>query len=82
MRRNDFSGAQEWIGAEALIKSLIVWRLSGRKTSRSCRLVMISVFDGGVGVERGGMPERSRDIGGDRETRRGGEFVGDMIIWF
>jgi hypothetical protein len=35
MRRNEFSGAQEWMGAEALMRSLMIWRLSARKTSAS-----------------------------------------------
>ena len=63
MRRKERSGAQEWIGAEALIKSLIVWRLSARKTSGSWRLVINRVFEGGVGMLRGGIVERSRDRG-------------------
>lgn len=66
IREKDFKGAQEWIGAEVLMRSRMVWRLSGRKTDLSCRLVIMSVFEGGVGKESGGREERSRD-NGDRE---------------
>lgn len=62
MRRKDLRGAQEWIGAEVLISSLMVWRLSARKTEGSWRLVIRSVLEGGVGICRGGMAERSMDI--------------------
>lgn len=47
--RKDLRGAQVWIGAEALMSSLMVWRLSARKISASWRLVIKSVFEGGVG---------------------------------
>lgn len=60
MRRKDLRGAQVWIGAVLEMSSLMVWRLSGRKTERSCRLVMRRVLDGGVGCCSGGMLERSR----------------------
>jgi hypothetical protein len=63
MRLNDLRGAHEWIGAEALTRSLMVWRLSARKISASWRLVIRSVFEGGVGCCRGGIEERSIDIG-------------------
>ena len=59
MRRKDFSGAHEWIGADASMRSLIFWRLSARKISVSCKFVMRSVFEGGVGCDRGGIVERS-----------------------
>lgn len=36
--------------------------LSARKISGSFRLVMRSVFEGGVGATRGGTDERSMDI--------------------
>ncbi len=79
MRRKDFSGAQEWMGADELIKSLIVWMLSARNISGSLRLVIRRVFEGGVGWTRGGRLERSIDIGLDLRDdgrERGGE-VGD-----
>jgi len=41
----------------------MVWRLSARKISASWRLVIRSVFEGGVGCCRGGREERSIDIG-------------------
>ena len=63
MRLKDLRGAHEWIGAEALMRSLMVWRLSARKISASCRLVMRRVFEGGVGCCSGGIEERSNDIG-------------------
>jgi len=59
MRRKLLNGAHEWIGAEELIRSLIVWMLSARKISGSFKFVMSSVFDGGVGLSRGGMVDRS-----------------------
>lgn len=49
MRLKDLRGAQEWIGAEELMSSLMVWRLSGRNISRSFKFVIIKVLDGGVG---------------------------------
>lgn len=84
MRRKDFSGAQEWIGAELFMSSRISCRLSARKTSASWRFVMMSVFEGGVGCTRGGMLERSMLIGLDLrllETGResGGE-VGEVGV--
>lgn len=63
MRRKDLRGAKEWIGAEALMRSLMVWRLSGRKISGSWRLVIRRVFDGGVGWMSGGRVERSMERG-------------------
>lgn len=61
MREKDLRGAQVWMGAEVLIRSLIVWRLSGRKISLSLRFVMRRVLEGGVGCTRGGRLERSRE---------------------
>jgi len=51
------------MGALVLMSSRIVWRLSARKTIGSLRLVIISVFEGGVGCEYGGMEERSMESG-------------------
>lgn len=84
IRRNDLRGAQEWMGAEALTRSLMVWRLSARKISTSWRLVIMSVFDGGVGSCRGGRLERSMDIGvldplDDTGREDGGELWVDML---
>jgi len=86
MRRNDLSGAQEWMGAEVLMSSLIVCKLSARKTEGSWRLVMRSVFDGGVGICKGGIAERSIDIfaleARDVGREDGGEVgeVGDIDV--
>jgi len=63
MRENDLSGAQEWIGADVLISSRIVCRLSARKIVGSLRFVIMSVFDGGVGCLYGGIEERSMESG-------------------
>jgi len=63
MRLKDLRGAHEWMGAEALMRSLMVWRLSARKISASWRLVIRRVFEGGVGCCSGGREERSIDIG-------------------
>lgn len=49
MRRKDFRGAKVWMGAEVLISSRIVWRLSARKMEASWRLVIRRVLEGGVG---------------------------------
>jgi len=81
--RKDLSGAQEWIGAEASMSSLIVWRLSARNISGSCRFVMRRVFEGGVGWTRGGIVLKSIDIGlrdsldSGRDT--GGELSEDIL---
>jgi len=81
--RKDLSGAHEWIGAEALTRSLIVWRLSARNISGSCRFVMRRVFEGGVGWTRGGIVLRSIDIGlrDSLDTGRdaGGELSEDIL---
>lgn len=45
------------------MSSRIVCRLSARKISGSCRLVMRSVFVAGDGKESGGKEDRSSDIG-------------------
>lgn len=60
MRRNDFSGAKAWMGAEWVMRSRITWRFSGRKMAGSVRLVKRRVFEGGVGGVMGGILERSR----------------------
>jgi len=62
MRRKLLSGAHEWIGAEELINSLMVWMLSARNISGSFRFVMSSVLDGGVGMESAGRVDRSIDM--------------------
>jgi hypothetical protein len=80
MRRNERRGAQEWIGADALMRSLIVWRLSARKISGSWRFVMRRVLDGGVGIERGGMVERSMDIGVRDPLDEGREDRGELSV--
>ena len=63
IRLKDLSGAQECMGAEALIRSRMVWRLSARKISVSRRLVMRSVFEGGVGNDNGGTVDKSSESG-------------------
>lgn len=80
MRRKERRGAQEWIGAEELIRSLIVWRLSARKISGSWRLVMRRVLEGGVGMERGGIVERSMDIGVRDSLDEGREERGELSV--
>jgi hypothetical protein len=50
------------MGAEELMRSLMVWILSARKISGSFRFVMRSVFEGGVGIASGGIVERSIDM--------------------
>jgi hypothetical protein len=87
IRRKDLRGAQTWIGADALISSRMAWRLSGRKISGSLRFVMSSVFEGALGVGRGGRVEKSMDMVDDRDDRdvreegrdAGGELSADML---
>lgn len=81
MREKDFKGAQVWIGADVLMRSLIVRRFSGRKISFDDRLVMISVFEGGVGRERGGRFERSRERPAERDRlEEGREECGELSV--
>lgn len=83
MRRRDFRGAQEWRGADWLIRSRIVrrwvgWKMAGSwrfcedggvsggrgwRTETSELTVMSRVFEGGDGLIKGGIDERSRDSG-------------------
>jgi hypothetical protein len=79
MRRNDLRGAHEWIGAEELMSSLMVWRLSGRNISRSFRFVIMRVLEGGVGCWRGGTAAISR-LRGVREREDVGDDPG--LDWF
>lgn len=60
MRPNDLSGAHEWIGAVEAIRSRMVCRLSGRKTSEDWRLVKMRVLEGGTGWISGGRLDKSR----------------------
>lgn len=62
IRRKLLRGAHEWIGAEELMSSLMVWMLSARNISGSFKLVMRRVFEGGVGCVSAGMLDRSIDI--------------------
>lgn len=61
MRRSDGSGEKEFRGATEEILVRMASREGGWKRRRSCRLVMRRVLDGGVGWERGGRFERSRE---------------------
>lgn len=60
MRAKDFRGAKECIGAVFVTRLRIVSRLSGRKMSRSRRLVKSRVLVGVTGCVRGGRFDRSR----------------------
>lgn len=80
MRRKERRGAQEWMGAEALMRSLMVWRLSARKISGSWRFVIKRVFEGGVGIVRGGMVDRSMDIGVRDSLEDGREERGELSV--
>lgn len=63
------------------MRSLIVWRLSARKMDASWRLVIMRVFEGGVGWVRGGMLERSMDMLLFRELRDvGRDSGGDVVV--
>jgi hypothetical protein len=78
MRRKDLSGAHEWMGAEELMRSLIVCKLSARKISVSCKFVMRRVFEGGVGCVRGGMVERSIESGVRDSLEVGRDDCGEL----
>jgi len=70
------------MGADVLMSSRIVWRLSARKTMGSLRLVIMRVFEGGVGSVYGGMEERSMESGVlDRglELVEGGKLSVDIL---
>ena len=78
-------GAQEWMGADEFMSSLMVWRLSARNISVSCRFVTRSVFDGGVGIDRGGRVERSMLMGVRDSLEVGrdddGELSEDILVY-
>lgn len=74
----DLIGAQLCSGYELLIRSLMVRRCVGWKVDGSCRLVMISVFDGAEGVTSGGRVERSRVREGELARRLIGEVLPDV----
>lgn len=62
------------------MRSLMVWRLSGRNISRSFRFVIMRVLDGGVGCWRAGTAEISR-LRGVREREDAREDSGvDWVV--
>lgn len=82
IRRKDFSGDQEATGFVCEMRLRRVRRWSGRKISRSLRLVIISVFVGGEGDGIGGIVDRSierleRDerVDDDRDVGDGVRFM-------
>lgn len=79
IRRKDLRGAKAWIGAECVIKSRMVCKFSGRKTSVLLRLVKRRVLEGGVGCWSGGSLERSSvsDRLDEPDDRR--EMMGDCF---
>lgn len=93
MRRSEGSGEKEFRGATEVIWARMESRDDGWKRWRSCRSVISRVFVGGVGRERGGRLDRSRDREGrdeEREERlalkegdegceRGGELVSCIL---
>jgi hypothetical protein len=83
MRRKDLSGEKEWMATMLERCVRIVAREAGWNIARSSRLVIRRVFDGGAGVERGGMEERSIESGvrGDRGDRVGDDEVGEWKDW-
>ena len=58
----------------------MVCRLSAWKISEACRLVIKRVLEGGVGMERGGMVERSIDIGVRDSLDDGREERGKLSV--
>src|SRR6266536_5773744 len=83
MRRRDLSGEKEWRGTMLERWVRIVASDAGWNTERSSRLVIRSVFEGGAGVLRGGMEERSIENGvrGNRGERAGEDVVGEGEEW-
>lgn len=90
MRRKDFRGDHVYMGAVASISCRMVCKFSGRKMSRSSKLVMRRVLVGGVGCVSGGMLDRSKlreDLDEVRRSWRGrcgsdgepGVVVGDRV---
>lgn len=79
IRRNDLSGEKEWMATMFERCVRIVASEAGWNIARSSSLVIRRVFDGGAGVERGGMEERSIESGvrGDRGDRAGDDEVGE-----
>lgn len=67
------------MGADELIRSLIVCILSARNISGSLRLVIRSVFEGGVGIDRGGIVERSIDMLAFLDSRNVGRDEGGDV---
>lgn len=67
------------MGADVFMRSLIVWRLGALKISASCKFVIKSVFEGGVGWVRGGIFERSMDMLLFRDARDVGRDVGGDV---
>jgi hypothetical protein len=76
MRRKDLSGAKMWIVACSLMALEMDSRTEEVKISREARPVIRRVLLGGVGVERGGRSEKSRDMFG--EWRFEGDVVGGV----
>lgn len=56
----------------------MVCKFSGRKISSSCRFVMRSVLDGGVGWMSGGIVDRSRDSGVRDLDEEPEDMVGEL----
>ena len=76
MRRKDFRGAKMWIVACSLMAVEMDSRTEEVKISRDWRLVIRRVLLGGVGCERGGRSEKSRDM--LKERRFEGEEAGGV----
>ena len=64
MRRNDGSGEKELSSATEEIFARTASKDAGWNRRRSCRLVISRVLEGGVGWDRGGRLERSRESWG------------------
>src|SRR4051812_36726227 len=80
MRRKDLRGAKMWIVACSLMAVGMDLRTGGGKMSRDCRFVMRRVLLGGVGCERGGRSEKSRDMLKERRFEGEAEAVGGVEI--
>jgi hypothetical protein len=65
----DGRGEKEFRGATAVIRARISSREGGWNRIRSCRSVIRSVFEGGVGCESGGRLATSIDNEGREEGR-------------
>lgn len=79
IRRKDFNGDHEATGFVCEMRLRRVRRWSGRKISKSLRLVMMRVLEGGEGDGIGGMVDRSIERFDRDERAEDDRDVGDGV---